>query len=201
MAKNQGTLELIVGHSHGHGDHIAGDGEMRRFSMPGVTTTFISPGVQTVISAYSIPSWPNKTAVLDLGASRLLHIIALPGHKDDSIAIYDRQTGLLLTGDSIYPGRLYIPRTMIQTFKESHSRLQRLVKENEWEVSWVLGCHIEQKSTPFEDYPMRTEHQPDEHVLQFNASILEDVENELRKLSNNRGPGQQMSAEFSLVVT
>ena len=28
--------------------------------------------------------------------------------RDASIALYDRRTGLLLTGDTLYPGRLYV---------------------------------------------------------------------------------------------
>ena len=64
----------------------------------------------------------------------------------------------------------------------------------------MLGCHIEQKSTPFEEYPLGTKYQPHEHVLQFNGSILEDVEDGLKKIDENMKPGQVMFAEFSLVV-
>jgi hydroxyacylglutathione hydrolase len=200
MTDNPSPLELIIGHSHSHWDHTAGDAEMRNFSMPDVTTKFIAPDVASVIDGYSIPSWPNETAVLDLGGSRLLDIIPLPGHTPDAIAVYDRQTGLLLTGDSVYPGRIFIPQSKIRTFKESHSRLRRFLRENDWEVSWVLGCHIEQKSTPFEEYPLGTKYQPHEHVLQFNVSILEDVEDGLKRIDDDMKPGQVMFAEFSLVV-
>jgi glyoxylase-like metal-dependent hydrolase (beta-lactamase superfamily II) len=31
-----------------------------------------------------------------------------PGHHVASIALYDRRTGNLLTGDSLYAGRLYV---------------------------------------------------------------------------------------------
>jgi hypothetical protein len=74
---------------------------------------------------------------------------------------------------------------------------------NRWEISWVLGCHIEQKNStlPGDDSPKYTEDQPDEHVLQFNVSILDRLANELRNLDGNRGPGRQNASEFSLVVT
>jgi hydroxyacylglutathione hydrolase len=199
--KNRTThLELIVGHSHSHWDHTAGDFEMRNFSMPGVSTRLIAPDLASVIDGYSFRSWPKRTAVLDLGGSRLLDIIPLPGHTPDAIAIYDRQTGLLLTGDSIYPGRLYIPQSQIQTFKDSHSRLMQFVKENAWEVTWVLGCHIEQKATPFQEYLSGTKYQPHEHVLQLNASILEDIRDGLNQIDEETKPSQYMFAEFSLVV-
>jgi len=200
MEDNPAPSELVVGHSHSHWDHTAGDAEMQNFSMPGVSTKVIAPDLASVIEGYSLQSWPNETAVLDLGGSRLLDIIPLPGHTPDAIVVYDRQTGLLLTGDSVYPGRLFIPQSQIRTFKESHSRLRRVIKENDWEVSWVLGCHIEQKTTPFQEYPSGTKYQPHEHVLQLNASILKDVEDGLKEIDDNTKPGQVMFAEFSFVV-
>jgi hydroxyacylglutathione hydrolase len=141
---NLSPLELAVSHSHSHWDHIAGNKEMRNFSMPDVTTKFIASGVESVIEGYFVPSWPNKAAVLDLG-ERILGIIPIPDHTPDAIAVYDRQTGLLLTGDSVYPGRIFRPHSTIRTFKESHQRLRHFVNESGRVVIWVLGCHIEQK--------------------------------------------------------
>ena len=43
----------------------------------------------------------------DLG-DRVLDIIPIPGHQPAGIAIYDRRTAILLTGDTFYPGRLYV---------------------------------------------------------------------------------------------
>jgi hydroxyacylglutathione hydrolase len=205
MPNISSRLQLIVGHSHSHKDHIAGDDEMRNFSMPMVTTHVIPPCLDSVKSYYKIQSWPNTPAVLDLGGSRVLDIIPLPGHKDDSIAIYDRQTGLLLTGDSVYPGRIYIPRSLFRTFKKSHSRLRRLIKKNHWEVSWVLGGHIEQKQTARQEYPMRTKYQPEEHVLQLDVSILEKVAHGLKKIDDEEIDDEEESVqhmfdEFSLVI-
>jgi len=199
MAKDSSPLELIVGHSHSHADHTAGDSEMRALSMPNVTVRFIAPNLPSVIAGYSIASWPDSIGTMDLGA-RILDIVPIPGHTDDAIAVYDRETGLLLTGDSVYPGRLYIPKTNLNMFKESHSRLLKTVKSRDWTVSWVLGCHIEQKQTPFEDYPMGTEYQPHEHVLQFNVSILDEIEIALQGLIEDPAPGQYRFPEFSLVI-
>jgi hydroxyacylglutathione hydrolase len=199
MISNPSPLELIVGHSHSHWDHIAGDPEMKNFTMPGVTTKFIAPDVDSVIKGYSLSSWPKKTAVLDLG-SRKLDIIPIPGHTPDAITVYDRQTGLLLTGDSVYPGRLFIPQNTVTIFKESHKRLRQFVFACGCEIKWVLGCHIEQKKTPFEEYPSGTRYQPDEHVLQLNVSILEDVERALEKIEDGMTPRQVMFKEFSLVI-
>ena len=32
----------------------------------------------------------------------------VPGHHETSVALYDPWSGLLLTGDTVYPGRLYV---------------------------------------------------------------------------------------------
>jgi hydroxyacylglutathione hydrolase len=199
MTSNPSPLELIVGHSHSHWDHVAGDSEMKNFSMPGVTTKFIAPDVASVIEGYSFQSWPKKTAVLDLG-SRKLDVIPIPGHTPDAIAVYDRQTGLLLTGDSVYPGRIYIPEDAITIFKESHQRLQQFVSTSGYKIKWILGCHIEQKKTPFEEYPIGTRRQPDEHALQLDVSILEDMEKALDKIEVGMTPRQVMFKEFSWVI-
>ncbi|KAE9981884.1 hypothetical protein EG328_011340 [Venturia inaequalis] len=199
MVAHPSPLELIVGHSHSHWDHVAGDSEMKNFSMPGVTTKFIAPDLDSVIKGYSFHSWPERIAIMDLG-SRRLDVLPIPGHTPDAIAVYDRQTGLLLTGDSVYPGRIYIPGNAIKVFKESHKRLQRFALDSANEIKWILGCHIEQKKTPFEEYPIGTRRQPDEHTLQLNVSILEDMAKGLDKLHIGMAPGQIMFKEFSWVV-
>jgi hydroxyacylglutathione hydrolase len=189
--------ELIIGHSHSHWDHTAGDAELLNFKSPFLkeTTLVSAHNVTAVQAAYGINTWPTDIGKIDLG-NRILDIIPLPGHDPTAIAIYDRSTGLLLTGDSVYPGRIFIPKSSIQDFKDSHQRLQNFVEGKE--VSWVLGCHIEQKKTPFEEYPIETEWQPDEHALQFPVSILDDVEEALKQLDGSLG--QTMFAEFSFVV-
>jgi hydroxyacylglutathione hydrolase len=178
---------------------------MKNFSIPSlkVTTKFIAPGVSSVVEGFGFQDWPKEIGNLDLGGGRVLDIIPIPGHTADAIVVYDRQTGLLLTGDSVYPGRIFIPQSAIRDFKESHKRLLHFVKTNEEkgrEISWILGCHIEQKKTPFEEYPLGTRYQPDEHVLQFNLSILEDVEEGLKMVKEGMTPRQFMFAEFSLVI-
>nr|BFE78243.1 hypothetical protein GCM10020093_008440 [Planobispora longispora] len=38
----------------------------------------------------------------------MLECLPAPGHHEASVVFYDRWTGFLLTGDTVYPGRLYI---------------------------------------------------------------------------------------------
>jgi hypothetical protein len=39
-------------------------------------------------------------------------------------------------------------------------------------VAHILGCHIEQSSTPFVDYPVGTVYQPHEHPLELSRGNL-----------------------------
>ena len=79
--------------------------------------------------------------------------------------MYDRRTGLLLTGDTLYPGRLYV--SVQQDFRDSVDRLVDFTSTRP--VAHVLGAHIEQRRTPYLDYPVGTTQQPDEHVLELAA--------------------------------
>ena len=47
---------------------------------------------------------PNET--IDLGG-RLLMVLYTPGHTEDSISLFDKESGYLFSGDFLYPGELY----------------------------------------------------------------------------------------------
>ena len=55
-----------------------------------------------VASFFGISAWPTEIVEYDLGG-RIIDVIPIPGHQSAHIALYDRQTGLLLTGDTLYP--------------------------------------------------------------------------------------------------
>ncbi len=97
------SIPLVVAHSHGHGDHIAGDAQFA--GKPNVTVVPLS--VEGTQKAYGMSQWPEDRGSIDLGG-RVLDVIAIPGHQEFSVAFYDRRTGILLSGDTLYPGRLYV---------------------------------------------------------------------------------------------
>ena len=141
------TLQLIVAHTHGHGDHIAADKQFK--DKPSVT--LVGTGVDAIQDFFGLQNWPLKPSQFDLG-DRVLDIIPIPGHQQAAIAVYDRATKILLTGDSFYPGRLYIkdwPAFALST--------QRLVDfTSTHQISFILGNHIEMTKTPGKDYPAGT---------------------------------------------
>jgi glyoxylase-like metal-dependent hydrolase (beta-lactamase superfamily II) len=107
-----------------------------------------------------------------------LDILPIPGHQPASIAVYDRRTGILLTGDTFYPGRLYVRDT--SAFANSIDRLTAFAANHR--VTHMLGAHVEQTRTPFRDYPIGTVDQPEEHELDLGRARLVELDSVVRKL-------------------
>ena len=174
-SEKNGDVELIVAHTHKHGDHYAADGQF--IGKP--NTTVVGLEVADVKNFYSIANWPEEIVDFDLG-NRLLKIIPIPGHQASSIAVYDTATKILLTGDTVYPGRLYVNDW--NAFKMSIERLVKFTDTNE--VSTILGNHIEMTQTPGIDYPMETMYQPKEHQLPLSVPTLKELSNALTALGD-----------------
>jgi len=170
------TIPLVVAHTHAHGDHISGDAALRL--RPNTTVVGLKP--TDVQKFFGFTGWPDDIVTLDLG-SRTVDVIAIPGHEPSSIALYDRQTGVLFTGDTLYPGRLYVADA--PTYTRSIQRLVDFTKGKA--VTHVLGNHIEQARTPFLDYPVGTKYQPDEHVLELGRAHLIELNEALRAMSGS----------------
>ncbi len=160
---DKASLPLVVAHSHAHGDHVAGDTLFARRP----NTVVVGRDTASVRAFFGINRWPMDTGTIDLGG-RVLDVIPIPGHQPASIAVYDRRTGILLTGDTFYPGRLYVRDTA--AFATSVHRLAEFVQRHE--VTHMLGAHVENTSTPFRDYPIGTVDQPSEHGLDLGKTQL-----------------------------
>ena len=166
-------VELIVAHTHNHDDHTTGDVQFKNR----LHTTVVGLDADKVAAFFKLDNWPLQNSTIDLG-NRVIEIIPIPGHEKASIAVYDKQTKILLSGDSFYPGRLYIRDW--QAFQLS---IQRLVNfANNHSISYILGNHIEMSTTPGKDYPTGTTFQPNEHVLPLNVAQLKLLNKELKNL-------------------
>ena len=168
-----GTKQLIVAHSHGHGDHKAGDATFS--GQP--STIVVATTVPAVQAQYAITTWPTSTGMIDLGG-RVLDVLGIPGHETTHIAIYDRRTGVLFTGDTLYPGLLFINDWA--TYRTSIKRLAQFAATHP--IAHVLGAHIEMTSTPKQVYPYGTTYQPAEHVLQLSAAHVAELDTALTQL-------------------
>ncbi len=162
-----GSRPLLAAHSHHHGDHFAGDAQLAGQPM----TTVVARTRAAVQAAFGIATWPTDPGMLDLGG-RVLDVLAIPGHQTEHIAIYDRRTGLLLTGDTLYPGMLFINDW--STYRTSISRLADFAAARP--IAHVLGAHVEMTATPKLSYPYGTTYQPNEHVLQLSAAHVMELD-------------------------
>ncbi|MFB7909749.1 MBL fold metallo-hydrolase [Kitasatospora sp. NPDC056076] len=158
---------LLVLHTHPHGDHVAGDGQFA--DRP--DTALVGADRPTAWAYFGFDHDPEATARVDLGGGRILECLATPGHHPAAVTYYDPWTGFLLTGDTVYPGRLYIDDW--PAFGRSIERLIAFTRERP--VTHVLGCHIEMTREPGVDYPIRTTHQPDEPPLQLTVDHLHRI--------------------------
>ena len=167
------SLPLIVAHSHAHGDHVAGDTLFAHRP----NTTVVGRDTASVRAFFGIARWPADSGRIDLGG-RVLDVLPIPGHQPASIAVYDRRTGVLLTGDTFYPGRLYVRDTA--AFATSIDRLTEFSRTHR--VTHMLGAHVENTSTPSIDYPVGTVDQPAEHALSLGRSELVTLDSVVRTM-------------------
>jgi len=175
------SIPLIVTHSHSHDDHTWGDSAIQSIHDPAMPITFVPAKVADMQAFFHIANWPDGIGSVDLG-DRRLDIVPLPGHDAVSIALYDRRTGILLTGDSLYPGRLYIPD--FPAFQASTERLIAFMEGKP--VAHVLGNHIEETRTPFLDFPIGSIYHPDEHSLELTFGALLELEDALKAMNGKR---------------
>jgi hydroxyacylglutathione hydrolase len=169
--------QLIVGHSHSHDDHVAGDAQF----VSHANTMMVPLTVEGTRKFFGIVRWPQDVGHIDLG-DRMIDVIPIPGHDVLSLAYYDRQTGILLTGDSLYPGRLYV--IDFSSFVASTERLVRFTDGKI--VTHILGCHVEEARTPYLDYKVETKYQPDEHVLELGRGELIELNEALKHMKSAR---------------
>jgi len=150
-------LPLLVVHTHRHLDHRAGDAQFTNFSNAQV----LGFDIDSVRRYYKFTAWPNGLAQVDLG-DRTIDVLPTPGHNETEVTFYDRNTGLLFTGDFLMPARLLIDDTGADV--ASAERVAAFVKDRP--ISSVLGGHIEMNSDG-ELFPWQSQYHPREHVLQM----------------------------------
>jgi glyoxylase-like metal-dependent hydrolase (beta-lactamase superfamily II) len=147
-------LPVTVLNSHTHFDHTGGNAEFP--DIWNEDTPFSRASAQTHSTIYSrdalapericgilpqgvrsgdyikrtwqVTHWIHDREKIDLGG-RQLEVLFTPGHTPDSLSLLDRQHGLLFTGDTFYPGPIYLftPETDFGAYGRSVARLAQLV--------------------------------------------------------------------------
>ncbi|WP_194899025.1 MBL fold metallo-hydrolase [Catenulispora pinisilvae] len=172
--------ELVVAHTHGHGDHVAADGQFA--DRPDTTVVAREPEAVRAFFGFDDARWPDQEVSFDLGG-RVLTAIGAPGHHAAGVVFHDPATGFLLTGDTVYPGRIYV-----EDFAELVATLHRLVAFSAvHEVTWVMGCHVEMTDRPYRDYPIGSTYQPRERALPMTVAQLIALRDAAVRVEGRRG--------------
>lgn len=179
------AYELVVAHSHAHGDHVAGDGQFA--GRP--RTRVVGHTAADAAAFFGIENWPHGTALFDLGG-RVLEVIPSPGHHPSALTLYDPVTAVLLTGDTVYPGRLYV-----EDFPAFESTLRTLCAFSAARpVAAVLGAHIEMSVRPFRDFPLGSSQHADEAPLPLTTRDLTAIRDAAVRVAGR--PGAHRFANF-----
>jgi glyoxylase-like metal-dependent hydrolase (beta-lactamase superfamily II) len=134
----------------------------------------------------------SRPGDLELG-NRKITILSTPGTHKDGLSLYDHQTGLLFTGDLLFPGRIHISND--RDYVQSLENLEAFIRTNP--VRWILGGHIEMSTTPGVHYSMRTTFKPNEHVLQLEPKAIAEALAHARRIQGKSEIA--IRAEFHLL--
>ena len=166
---NRSDIPLVVAHSHSHGDHTAGDSAFRERA----NTTVVGLKPADVATAFGITRWPEQIGQFDLGG-RMLRILPTPGHQAAAIMVYDPKLKILISGDTLYPGRLYVPVNFVPDNRASVDRLAAFSAKHP--IRAVLGAHIEMANAPGRDYEHEAATHPDEHPLELSPRLIGELQ-------------------------
>jgi glyoxylase-like metal-dependent hydrolase (beta-lactamase superfamily II) len=174
IGKEQLSLkQILVVHSHGHSDHYKGDMYFDGHS----NVKLIKTTATDVREYFAFTDWPQGQATIDLG-ERKVTVIPTPGHQEEAISLYDHQTQWLMTGDTLYPGYIYIKNW--QAYRNSINKLTLFVSKNE--VSAIMGAHIEKKNQPASFYSVGSTYQPNEAKLDLSVQSLHLLNTKLKTM-------------------
>lgn len=167
------ALPVTVLASHSHIDHVGGHWQFQTILAPdtdytndrakGRDNAFVREEASAIALCKGLPQGVTEDnhhtkafvptgyvadgSMIELGGVTL-EVLAIPGHTPDSIALLDRASGRLFTGDSYYKGPiwLYAPETDLDAYRTSINRLAALVPS----LKAVHGAHNEPFSEPGE---------------------------------------------------
>jgi len=176
-SQNNQDRKLLVLHSHSHSDHTKGDAQFEGKQNVELVGTY----QDDIIKWFAFDKWPLGQSTINLGG-RKITVLPIPGHQDQSIALYDEQTNWLLTGDTLYPGSIRVKDW--DEFKSSIHRLNQFVSQNP--VSLLLGSHIEMNATTHKIYSIGSTYQPDETPLALKVAHLEALDAKLQSTAKSR---------------
>jgi len=156
LVRELSSKPVTVLNSHTHFDHVGGNAEFEdvwntdtpfshasaRGELDAYGRATLEPDrlcgelpADVATGPYTLRPWRVTHRIhdgerIDLGG-RVLEVIFTPGHAPDSLVLLDRARGLLFTGDTYYPGPIYLfaRGTDFDAYARSVSQLARLASE------------------------------------------------------------------------
>lgn len=202
--RTRDSMELLVTHSHSHGDHVSGDYQFKNpdgTPLPYTKVAGLRPA--DVATFFGLTNWPNTSGTVDLGG-RKVDVLPIPGHESAHVALYDHGSQFLLTGDTLYPGHIFIQDW--NTFRASTKRLAGWIKETDLlgkqvrPVKHVFGTHIEKKpgvgAASFWRYG--TTYHPTERHLELTAAHVEFEAQQAQTIGTTPPSSEVFFDDFSI---
>ena len=122
IAASLTDLPVSLINTHADGDHVGSNGQFESFYMhPAEESNFCREDRPGKISPIL------EGDILDLG-ERKLEVIHLPGHTPGSIALLDVENRVLISGDPIQDGRIY----MFGPFRNMQTYIKGLAHLRDW---------------------------------------------------------------------
>jgi glyoxylase-like metal-dependent hydrolase (beta-lactamase superfamily II) len=166
------SLPLLVVNTHGHPDHVGGNGQFPRVHVAEADRALAAGGLATDCRRWSLDhdllprplppgfrvdawlasatSWVSiaEGDRFELGA-RCLEVIALPGHSPGSICLLDRSSRSVFTGDSLLPSAIWMHLDESLPLGEFQSSLRRLqAMSGEFDCLWPAHGSLERVPLP-----------------------------------------------------
>jgi len=118
------SLPLLVVNTHGHRDHVSGNGQFPEVYVHTSDLSLVPEGETVLIPIYDGYRF-------DLG-DREIQVIGVPGHTPGSICLLDRGRRILFSGDSPRPGPVWLhidTALTVEDFRRSMARLRTFADE------------------------------------------------------------------------
>jgi glyoxylase-like metal-dependent hydrolase (beta-lactamase superfamily II) len=166
------SLPLTAVNTHGHPDHVGGNGQFprvhvaeadrslaagglsadcRRWSLDhGLLPRPLPPGFRVDAWLASTTSWVSIADGdrFDLG-TRCLEVIALPGHSPGSICLLDRSARSVFTGDSLLPSAIWMHLRESLPLREFQASLRHLqAMSGEFDGLWPAHGSLDRVPLP-----------------------------------------------------
>lgn len=171
-------FQLVVMHSHSHTDHVRGDAEF--VGRP--NTVIVGHSQADVAAFFGMRSWPDESVSFDLGG-RIVDVLPAPGHQAAHVAVFDRATRILFTGDAVYPGILRFQCGAAAQYLSSIERMGDFASQNE--ARWLLGGHIEMRAAAGQYYRSQDRARRDERQLELEPSALNEIAVAVRRMGDH----------------